>query len=323
MDKIMVLATGGTIAGTGEGGAYVSGQVGVGDLLKGIVPRGIEIESVQVANVGSQDMDSAIWLKLLEYIHTLSAREDIKGFTITHGTDTMEESAYFLHLSAQTHKPIVFTGAMRNSTSISPDGPMNLHNALAVCTHPESAGLGVLVAMDENIYSARHASKTHTSHLDAFKAPDAGPIGHVYYGQVSFHAKPITKHTLQSQLALSEPIKPLPQVAVIYTHVDCEDFLLKAALQAGVQGVVVAGMGNGNASHTLLEAMAQAVKRGVVVVRSSRVGSGCVLLGEVDDAHYRFVRAGDLNPQKARILLQLALLKTTDPKAIQEFFNTH
>ncbi|BCZ17728.1 L-asparaginase II [Helicobacter sp. NHP19-003] len=323
MDKVMVLATGGTIAGIGQGGAYVSGQVGVNDLLKGVVPKGVELESVQVANVGSQDMDSDIWRKLLECIHTLSAREDIKGFVITHGTDTMEESAYFLHLNAQTHKPIVLTGAMRNSTSLSPDGPMNLHNALAVCVHPKSAGLGVLVAMDENIYSARHVSKTHTSHLGAFKASNAGPIGHVYYGQVSFHAKPTTKHTLQSQLALGDSTQPLPKVAVVYTYVDCGDFLLKATLQAGVQGVVVAGMGNGNVSHTLLEAMAEAVKQGVVVVRSSRVGGGEVQLGEMDDARYHFVRAGDLNPQKARVLLQLALLKSTTPQAIQEFFNTH
>ncbi|GMB96640.1 asparaginase [Helicobacter sp. NHP22-001] len=322
MDKVMVLATGGTIAGIGEGGAYTSGQVGVNDLLKGIVPKGVEIESEQVANVGSQDMDSDIWFKLLERIYALSAREDIKGFVITHGTDTMEESAYFLHLSVQTHKPIVFTGAMRNSTSISPDGPMNLHNALAVCAHPESAGLGVLVAMDEGIFSARDVSKTHTSHLSAFKALNTGAIGHVYYGQVHFHAKPIQKHTLQSQLALKGPT-PLPKVAVVYTYVGCGDFLLNAALQAGVQGVVVAGMGNGNVNHTLLEVMAQAIKQGVVVVRSSRVGSGEVQLGEVDDMRHNFVRAGDLNPQKARVLLQLALLKTTNPQTIQEFFDTH
>ncbi|WP_286349467.1 asparaginase [Helicobacter felistomachi] len=319
----MVLATGGTIAGTGEGGAYTSGQVGVGDLLKGVVPKGIEIESMQISNVGSQDMHSGIWLQLLEKIHTLSAQEDIQGFVITHGTDTMEETAYFLHLNAQSCKPVVLTGAMRNSTSLSPDGPLNLYNALAVCAHPGSVGLGVLVAMDESIYSARDVSKTHTSHLGAFKAPNVGSIGHVYYGHVSFHAKPTKKHTLQSQLVLKDTAAPLPKVAVVYTHVDCGDFLLKAALQAGVQGVVVAGLGNGNVSQTLLEAMAQAVKQGVVVVRSSRVGSGCVLLGEVDDVRYRFVRAGDLNPQKARVLLQLALLKTTNPEVIQEFFNTH
>ncbi|GLH57790.1 asparaginase [Helicobacter ailurogastricus] len=323
MDKIVVLATGGTIAGTGEGGAYVSGQVGIERLLEGVVPEGLRIESEQVANVGSQDMDSSIWLKLLERIHTLSAQEDIKGFVITHGTDTMEETAYFLHLTLQSHKPVVLTGAMRNSTSLSPDGPMNLCNALAVCAHPESAGLGVLVAMDEGIYSARGVSKAHTSHLGAFKAPSGGAIGHVYYGQARFDAKPTKKHTLQSCLALSDHSQPLPKVAIVYTYVDCGDFLLKAALQAGVQGVVVAGMGNGNVSHTLLETMAQATRQGVVVVRSSRVGSGCVQLGEIEDARYNFVRARDLNPQKARILLQLALLKSTQPQAIQEFFDTH
>ncbi len=326
MQKVMVLATGGTIAGAGEsstGGTYKSAQVGISDLMQSLkIPEGVCVESQQVSNVGSQDISASIWFELLEQIHTLAAREDIKGFVITHGTDSMEESAYFLNLTVQTYKPVVLVGAMRNGSSMGADGPLNIYNALAIAAHPESAGKGVLVAMDDTIHAAREITKSNTSSLHTFISPNCGPIGSVYYAKVHFYMQPLRKHTLQSQLALTS-LQPLPPVALIYTHVDCGVSSLKAAIDQGVMGVVVAGMGNGNPSSAMLEAMAEAVKQGIVVVRASRTGSGVVELGEVDDLAYGFVTPDNLNAQKARVLLQLALLKTHQTTQIQEFFNTH
>ncbi len=326
MEKVMVLATGGTIAGAGDspvGGTYKSAKVDISNILGSLeIPKGVCVESEQVSNVGSQDMDTNTWFKLLERIHTLAAREDIKGFVITHGTDSMEESAYFLNLTVQTYKPVVLVGAMRNGSSMGADGPLNVYNALAIAAHSESAGKGVLVAMNDTIHAAREVTKSNTSSLHTFISPNCGPIGSVYYAKVHFYMQPLRKHTLQSQLALTS-LEPLPPVGLIYTHVGCGVSLLKAAINQGAMGVVVAGMGNGNPSSAMLEAMAEAVKQGIVVVRASRTGSGVVELGEVDDLAYGFVTPDNLNAQKARILLQLALLKTHQNTQIQEFFNTH
>ncbi len=325
--KVMVLATGGTIAGGGESqisGAYTSAVMGVDRMLEALPPlhHVVDIEGEQIANVGSQDMDSGIWFKLGERIETLAQQEAIKGFVITHGTDSMEESAYFLHLTLKTPKPVVLVGAMRNGSSMSADGPLNLYNAVAVALNKESVGKGVLVVMDDEIHCAREVVKTHTSSVHAFCSPNCGKIGSVYYGKVHFYMQSLRKHTLQSDLGL-EKIQELPKVVVIYTHVDCKVSLLENSIINGAKGIVVAGMGNGNPGSAFLNAMGKAVKEGVVVVRASRTGGGLVSSTEVDDAKYGFITPDNLNPQKARVLLQLALLKTKDVAKIQEFFNTH
>lgn len=327
--RVVVLATGGTIAGGGESqvdGAYTSGTTGIDRILEALpqLQNIVRIEGEQIANVGSQDMDIGIWFKLLERIEALCLQEDIKGFVITHGSDTMEESAYFLHLTLKTSKPVVLVGAMRNGSSISADGPLNLYNAVAVALNKESVGKGVLVVMNDEIHCAREITKFNTSSVNAFISPNCGKIGSVYYGKVHFYMQPLRKHTLKSHLALENTdIKQLPKVVLIYTHVDCGVSLLEDAIINGAKGIVVAGMGNGNPGSALIKAMRKAVKEGVVVVRASRTGSGLVSSTEVDDAKYGFITPDNLNAQKARVLLQLALLRTKEIAKIQEFFNTH
>ena len=325
---IYILATGGTIAGSGSGAldtSYTSGTVTVDKLIAAVpdINKIATIKGEQISNIGSQEMNNEVWFKLANRVNELLTSGKADGVVITHGTDTMEETAYFLNLVVKSDKPIVMVGAMRNSGSLSADGPLNIFNAVNVAMNKEAAGKGVMVVMNDEIHAAREVTKTNTTAVDTFKSPNSGKIGTVFYGNVKFYMNPVRKHTVNSAFDITK-IKELPRVDIIYSHSNDNPDFVNLAVKNGAKGIINAGMGNGNPFPSALEALGEAVKAGVVVVRDSRVGSGeTTLNGEVDDGKYGFLASDNLNAQKARVLLMLALTQTTDKAKIQELFLTH
>ncbi len=325
---VVILATGGTIAGaaaTGTQSGYTSGAVTIDAMLKAV--PGIEklatVKGEQISNVGSQDMSFDILLKVAKRINELAKDPKVAGIVITHGTDTMEESAFFLNLTAKTDKPVVLVGSMRPSTAVSADGPLNLYNAVGVAADPKARGRGVLVVMDDKIHAAHSLTKTSTTSVDTFLSPIRGVIGVASYGKNDYYQKPEWKHTLQSEFDVSNVTK-LPRVDIIYAGVDASADLIDAAVAAGAKGIVIAGVGNGNMNKAMVDAAANAVKKGVVVVRSSRVPTGLVGRNvELDDDKLGFVASDELNPQKARILLALALMKPRNATNMQTLYRTY
>ena len=325
---IYILATGGTIAGSGSGAldtSYTSGTVTVDKLIAAVpdINKIATIKGEQISNIGSQEMNNEVWFKLANRVNELLTSGKADGVVITHGTDTMEETAYFLNLVVKSDKPIVMVGAMRNSGSLSADGPLNIFNAVNVAMNKEAAGKGVMVVMNDEIHAAREVTKTNTTAVDTFKSPNSGKIGTVFYGNVKFYMNPTRKHTVNSAFDITK-IKELPRVDIIYSHSNDNPDFVNLAVKNGAKGIINAGMGNGNPFPSALEALGEAVKAGVVVVRDSRVGSGeTTLNGEVDDGKYGFLASDNLNAQKARVLLMLALTQTADKAKIQELFLTH
>jgi len=326
--NIVILATGGTIAGaaaTGTQAGYTSGAVGIDTMVAGVpgIRDLAEIKGEQISNVGSQDMSLAIWLKLASRINALTQGNAVDGIVITHGTDTMEETAYFLNLTVKTDKPVVMVGSMRPSTAVSADGPLNLYNGVAVAADPKARGRGVLVVMNDWIHSAHSLTKTSTTAVQTFMSPVRGLVGTVAYGKTDFYTTPSWKHTTQTEFSVTEATK-LPRVDVIFISADSTGDLIDAAAAAGAKGIVIAGVGNGNMPKACVDAAANAVKKGVVVVRSSRVATGNVGRNvELDDDKLGFIASDELNPQKARILLMLALLKQRPAKEMQALFQTY
>lgn len=325
---IYILATGGTIAGSGSGAldtSYTSGTVTVDKLIAAVpeINKIATIKGEQISNIGSQEMNNEVWFKLANRVNELLTSGKADGVVITHGTDTMEETAYFLNLVVKSDKPIVMVGAMRNSGSLSADGPLNIFNAVNVAMNKEAVGKGVMVVMNDEIHAAREVTKTNTTAVDTFKSPNSGKIGTVFYGNVKFYMNPTRKHTVNSAFDITK-IKELPRVDIIYSHSNDNPDFVNVAVKNGAKGIINAGMGNGNPFPSALEALGEAVKAGVVVVRDSRVGSGeTTINGEVDDGKYGFLASDNLNAQKARVLLMLALTQTTDKAKIQELFLTH
>jgi L-asparaginase len=326
--NVVILATGGTIAGAAASGTqsgYTSGAVTI-DTMLGAVP-GINklatIKGEQIANVGSQDMSFQILLKVARRINELASGAGVDGFVITHGTDTMEESAYFLNLAVKTDKPVVMVGSMRPSTAVSADGPLNLYNAVAVAADPKAKGRGVLVVMNDQIHAAHSLTKMSTTAVGTFLSPMRGLAGITNYGKQEFYGSPVWKHTKQSEFDISNVTK-LPRVDIIFACEDMSPDLIDAAVQKGAKGIVIAGVGNGNMNKASVDAAANAVKKGVVVVRSSRVPTGLVGRNvELDDDKLGFVASYDLNPQKSRILLTLALLKKRSAAELQKLYETY
>ncbi|MDX2089798.1 MAG: type II asparaginase [Kofleriaceae bacterium] len=323
---IMIIATGGTIAGAGTSGyGYKAGQVSVDDLVKAVpnLDKLANLKAEQVANIGSQDMNDKVWLKLTEATNAALARPDIDGVVITHGTDTMEETAYFLNLVVKSDKPVVLVGSMRPSTAISADGPANLYNAVAVAASPGARGRGVLVVINDKIHNARSVTKTDTSNVETFSSPERGLAGHATAGAVTWYEKLNKPHTTETEFT-TQGRTALPRVDIIYAHANMSVDLIDAALKNGAQGIVIAGVGDGNMSKAALDRLAQAARRGAVVVRSTRLETGMVMRNaEVNDDKLNFVTSGELNPAKARVLTQLALTRTQDPKAVQKMFERY
>ncbi len=328
LPNITILATGGTIAGaaaTGTQSGYSSGAVGI-DTMIAAVP-GIEklatIKGEQIASVGSQDMSFNVLLKVAKRCKALLAQPDVDGIVITHGTDTLEESAFFLNLVVKSDKPVVMVGSMRPSTAVSADGPLNLYNAVGVASDPNARGRGVLVLMNDWIHGAHSLTKTSTTAVQTFMSPLRGLVGTAAYGNNDFYNNPPWTHTSASEFDVSG-VTALPRVDIVYAYVDMPPDAIDAAVANGAKGIVIAGVGNGNMNKASVDAAARAVQAGVAVVRSSRVATGSVGRNiELDDDKLGFIASDELNPQKARILLALSLLKPRDPAATQKLFYTY
>ena len=328
LPNVVVLATGGTIAGaaaTGTQAGYTSGAVNI-DTMIAAVPGITDLANIkgeQISNVGSQDMTFDIMLKLAKRINELAKSPSVDGFVITHGTDTMEDTAFFLNLTVKTDKPVVMVGSMRPSTAVSADGPLNLYNAVGVAADPKAAGRGVLVVMNDWIQGAHSLTKTSTTAVQTFMSPLRGLVGTANYGKNDFFTSPEWKHTTQSEFDITN-VTTLPRVDIIYASADMSPDLIDCAAANGAKGIVIAGVGNGNINKVSVTAAANAVKKGVVVVRASRVATGSVGRNvELNDDELGFIASDELNPQKARILLTLALLKQRTPEQIQQLFYTY
>lgn len=325
LPRVQILATGGTIAGAqtqSRSRGYKSAAFSVEALLAAVpqVSDLAQLEVEQVAAIGSQDMDDATWLKLATRTQAAVDRAELAGTVITHGTDTMEETAFFLNLVVHTEKPIVLVGAMRPATAISADGPMNLYNAVAVAAHGAARGRGVLVVANDEIHFAREVAKTNTTQVGTFHSTHRGLAGLVNAGRLHWYAPPVRRHTHVSEFSL-ERATVLPRVDIVYAHAGMNREPIDAAVRAGANGIVIAGVGDGNFAAAAVAAAADAVRAGVVVVRSSRTGGGVVERNiEIDDDRLGFVAADELNPPKARVLLMLGLTRTRDPAELQELF---
>jgi L-asparaginase len=314
LPNVVILATGGTIAGAGTsstGSSYTSGQVKIEAMIDAVpnIRSLANLRGEQLANVGSQDMNVKVWLDLANRINELLKSKDVDGVVITHGTDTQEETAFFLNLVVKSDKPVVLTGSMRPSTALSADGPLNMYNAVAIAASPLAKGYGVMVLMNDDIHSAHDVKKMITTPVQTFQSPLEGLLGTCIFGEVEFFHKPFGRHTVDSEFSV-EGVKELPRVDIVYTCADVSTDLIDIMVKAGAKGIVIAGVGDGNMNAGTLEAAKRATKAGVPVVRASRVPVGAVLIkGEIVDADYGTVSSAELNPQKARILLMLALLK--------------
>ena len=309
--NIHILATGGTIAGTGASATktnYTAGQVAISTLLEAVpeVNKIANVTGEQIVKIGSQDMNDAVWLTLAKRINEL-----------------LEETAFFLNLTVKSDKPVVLVGAMRPSTAMSADGPLNLYNAVVTAAARESRGKGVVIAMNGLILGAHGAMKTNTVDVQTFQSPNSGALGYVLNGKVFYNMESLKRHTTGSDFDVTH-LDKLPKVGIVYSYSNVEADIMTPFLNNGYQGIVHAGVGNGNIHQNLFPMLEKARQQGILVVRSSRVPTGPTTLdAEVDDNKYQFVASQELNPQKARVLLMLALTKTKDWKKIQEYFNVY
>ena len=248
---VWVLSTGGTIAGKGASATdlsnYKSGSL-LGEEIVNAVPQIKEVAKVKVAqivNVSSSDITLNNWLTVANRINTILADDpNVAGIVVTHGTNTLEETAYFLNLTVKHERPVVLVGAMRPATAISADGPLNLLNAIRTAVSPEASGKGVLIVMNDEIYGARDVTKTNTYRVDTFRAPDLGVLGYVNEDKMSFYHSPTRRHTLKSEFDISA-VKALPKVEIVYSYVEPDTVIIQALVSSGTQGIVFAAVGAG------------------------------------------------------------------------------
>lgn len=324
--NVVVLATGGTIAGAGASAAnsatYQAAKVGIEQLIAGIpeLSQVANVRGEQVMQIASESITNENLLQLGRRVAELADSKDVDGIVITHGTDTLEETAYFLNLVEKTDKPIVVVGSMRPGTAMSADGMLNLYNAVAVAGSKEAHGKGVLVTMNDEIQSGRDVSKMINIKTEAFKSP-WGPLGMVVEGKSYWFRLPAKRHTLDSEFDI-KTIKSLPDVEIAYGYGNVSDTAYKALAQSGAKAIIHAGTGNGSVSSRVVPALQELRKNGVQIIRSSHVNAGGFVLrnAEQPDDKYDWVVANDLNPQKARILAMVALTKTQDSKELQRMF---
>ncbi len=314
--KVVILATGGTIAGVGEAGktaGYEPGALTAEELISAVpeLEDVADIEAIQICNVNSDDMTAEVWLELAKTINEMSADPEVTGFVITHGTDTLEETAYFLNLTVKTEKPVVITGSMRPSTSISADGPMNLYQSVCVAASSTAVGKGVLAVFSDRIYSARSVTKTSTYHVTAIAAGEMGAIGVVRDGDVYIYETPAKKHTTQTEFDVSG-LTGLPRVSVLYFSVDADVELLRFAAEHS-DGVVIAGAGAGEFSEGFKAVIEEL---DIPVVISSRIDDGVITTDNL--LCENTIAADNLSPQKAAILLRLALA-TENPDLVRMY----
>ena len=329
LPEVVVFATGGTIAGThADKSATVGYQVAtlpVETLLNAVpeINKFARLRGIQVFQIASENLTMPDWFKLASDIQKELDKKDVAGAVVTHGTDTLEETAYFLHLTLNSDKPVVLVGAMRPATAYSADGPLNLLNAAAVAAAPEARGLGVLVVMNDSIYGARDVRKGNTVRPDSFHAGNFGLLGTAISGKVEIYNRSAKLHTTRSIFQGLTPKGEIPRVDIIYCYGGTTADQLEDAIQRGSKGIVFACTGNGSLNTSLRPVVKKLTARGIPVVRATRVADGPVVRnGEVNDDEYKTIPAGTLSPQKARILLTLCLMKGLDQKAITKCFES-
>ena len=329
--NIAILATGGTIASRGANSLALTdyGQsnglkpVGIQALVAAVpeIEKFATISGEQVFNVGSSKLGLDNWLALAKRTNEMLASKEVDGVVITHGTDTLEETAYFLNLVVKSSKPVVLTASMRPSTGLSADGPLNLVNAVALAASPSAHGKGVMVSMNDVISSAFGVMKTNTTNVATFKSPDGGELGYMQNSVPFFISAPLKRHTIDSEFDVSQ-LQSLPRVDVNYTTLGSDGLLIDAAVAAGARGIVNAGVGHANMPAATMSSLVAARKKGVAIVVGSRVMTGIVTpTGAFTQAG--FVTSMMHSAQKSRILLMLALTKTQDPQEIQRIFNEY
>jgi len=295
LPNVVIVATGGTIAGTGASSTqtvgYAAAKVGVDRLIEAVpeLKKVANVRGEQIFQVASENMTTDLWLKLGKRVNQLLAQGDVDGIVITHGTDTLEETAYFLNLVVKSSKPVVLVGAMRPSTAISADGPINLYNATVLAGSKAAAGKGVLVALNDQINGGRDVTKTNTSTADTFRTPDLGFLGYLQDNKAQFYREPIRKHTTGTEFDITN-LDTLPRVDIVYGYASATRTPVDAFVAAGAKGIVHAGVGDGSVHKDVMPGLSDARKKGVIIVRSSRVGSGIIARnGEADDDKLDFV----------------------------------
>jgi L-asparaginase len=326
---VYVLSTGGTIAGSGSSSTdlsnYKPGAI-LGEQLVKAVPQIAQIADVrveQIVNVRSSDLTIENWLTLAKRIQAILAETpSVAGFVITSGTNTLEETSSFLHLTVRSDKPVVLVGAMRPATAISADGPLNLLNAVKTAIAQESRGKGGLIVLNDEINAARDTTKTNTLRVETFRAPELGILGYVDEDRVSYYRAPTRRHTANSEFDVTS-LTSLPKVTILYSYIEPDATLIQAAIRSGAKGIVFAGTGNGTLSvfenNVVKEINGMPAATRPVLVRSSRVGNGRTTPTAEYDA-MNVIASDTLTPQKARILLMLALTKTSDSKELRRIF---
>lgn len=310
MQNIVILGTGGTIAGRAASAddvvGYRAGELGVQALIDAVPPlRGRPLESESIAQIDSKDMDAATWQRLAQRAAHHLARADVAGVVVTHGTDTLEETAWFLHRVLAPAKPLVLTAAMRPATALSPDGPQNLLDAVTVAAAPGACG--VVAVLAGRVHAAADLRKQHSTQVDAFSSGDAGPVALVQAGRLNL-LRPWPAGDALGLRAVAEPASQWPWVAVLANHAGADGREVRALAQAGVAGLVVAGTGNGSLSTRLETALLEAQAAGVAVCRSTRCANGAVLDPPAGPDPVAVPSAGVRTPWQARVDLLLALL---------------
>ncbi|HUQ99701.1 MAG TPA: asparaginase [Gemmatimonadaceae bacterium] len=316
--EVLILATGGTIA---SGGNYYGDGTGSvsrasGEELLATVPgldKVAKISAEQFSNVASTRFSPSDWVALSRRISAVfQERPALSGIVVTHGTDTMEETAYFLDLTVAGDRPVVVTGSMRPADAVGADGPANLFNAVRVAIAPASRGRGTLVLMNDRVFAAREVTKTNANRVESFQAPDHGPLATVDHDTLFFsHPHP----TRPRPFDLANVVG-LPRVDIVFAYAGADSVMIDAAVAAGAKGIVLAGFGR-SGTPVQASALRRAASRGVVVVTATRTGSGRVLRAPTR------ISAGILNPQKARVLLMLALTRTIEYAEIAKIFDEY
>ncbi len=323
LKNIMVIGTGGTIAGTGEAGktlSYQSGQIEVNDLISEIpdLKSIANVTSNELLSIDSCDITGRDWIHIANYINEISAGDEIDGFVITHGTDTLEETAFFLNLTIKTSKPVVITGSMRPSTAMSPDGPFNIFQAVALASSEEAVGKGVLIAFSDVIYGARDIQKISTFRVSAFSQRDLGCLGYIRDDRIYFYSSSTKKHTFNSEFDISK-ISELPDVSIAPFYA-AADFHILDYLREKSKGIILSGAGCGGCSTVWDKKIQEFMMSGFPIVRSSRIANGLVTSEYISQ---KGIFSNTLSPQKSRILLSLALTQTDSIDKIRSIFEIY
>jgi glutamin-(asparagin-)ase len=321
--NLVVIGTGGTIAGAGassaNASAYQSAVVAVDKIIAAVpeVRDMANVKTEQIFQIGSESFNNERLLKLAHRVSDLLKSDDVDGIVITHGTDTLEETSYFLNLTLKSRKPVVLVGAMRPGTAMSADGPLNLYNAVAVASSRQSAAMGTLVVMNDEIHSARDVTKSSSVKVEAFKSL-YGPLGAIVEGQPRFYRSPNRPHTTQTEFDIDK-LQSLPEVNVVYTHGNMNRLAIDAFVAGGSKALIWAGFGNGSVPDYMDSVLKETRAKGVFIVRTTRTGSGLTVRnGETNDDKNDYVVVDDPNPAKARLLMALALTKTADTQELQK-----